>query len=954
MENYIFRILFAGVLFSTILYPQTITFQESYGFAGISDTGHSVQQTADGNYILAGVNETGNINLIKTDSYGNMLWHKEFEESNIFSPPAPLIDVKETFDGGFIILGTKDNATPYANYLIRTDTNGDTLWTKTFENTGYGVAWSILQTADSGFIFLSTPRFFGLNPPHLTKLYPDGTIAWEQDYSVQITGFTMKYSLIDAIDSGYIITVKKNVMKISQEGDLLWTKLIDNESIYSVAQTSDSGYIFSSNRLTKTDADINTIWSVDLEERGTSVTEISDGGYVVLLENNKIVKYDIAGDTLWTKDLSGEGKFLQKTNDGGFITTGELSDDFWLLKSDSNGDYYDVVIIQPNGGEILSSNTNYKVEWLSDNIDFIKIEYSTDDGNSWILVEDNFPADSGYFNWKVPVTNSDSCKVKITDKFNSSILDENNHNFIIHTGGSYDYIAVNEIKMWIGNNGDGSHDPFTDGNGFYWPGGEDATQSAIFEDGLVFGGIVDGEIRVNGNTHRQGLQPGIILPNGLPDDRDKPEYGIWKLKRGWENLPGGIERDLYEYNYNNWPVNLGAPYVDVNGDGEYTSGVDYPDYIGDEILFYVANDMDTSLSTFTYGTNPMGLEFQTIVFGFDRVDELKNVVYKKYKIINKGSNNIIDMIFGYWSDIDLGNANDDYSGCDTLLSLSYCYNETNFDEVYGTPPPAVGHKIVQGPIVPGNPTDSAMFNGEWRKGFRNLSNTAFAMFLGTNEVPWRDPQQGVPQGSVEFYNYLNGLLWDGSEFIDPHTNEPTKFVLAGDPVAGTGWYEGDGWPNGPQRGGDRRQVMAAGPFNLAPGDTQEIALGIMIAKGISNINSISKLIYTAQTAQVFYNTNLVTDVNEISPIPFRFELFQNYPNPFNSTTIIKYSISVKTNVELKVFDILGREINTLVNEEKEAGSYKLKFNGSNLSSGIYFYRLKAGDFLQTKKLLYLK
>ena len=145
-------------------------------------------------------------------------------------------------------------------------------------------------------------------------------------------------------------------------------------------------------------------------------------------------------------------------------------------------------------------------------------------------------------------------------------------------------------------------------------------------------------------------------------------------------------------------------------------------------------------------------------------------------------------------------------------------------------------------------------------------------------------------------------------------------------------------------------ISIAFMFPLRP----EIAIGIMIAKGISNINSISKLIYTAQTAQVFYNTNLVTDVNEIAPIPFRFELFQNYPNPFNSTTIIKYSISVKTNVELKVFDILGREIKTLVNEEKDAGSYKLKFNGGKLSSGIYFYRLKAGDFLQTKKLLYLK
>ena len=74
------------------------------------------------------------------------------------------------------------------------------------------------------------------------------------------------------------------------------------------------------------------------------------------------------------------------------------------------------------------------------------------------------------------------------------------------TNDYHNYIAINEIKMWVANNGDGSHDPYTDGNGFYWPGGEEAEKAAIFEDGLLWGGVVNGEIRVNGNTHRQGLQ----------------------------------------------------------------------------------------------------------------------------------------------------------------------------------------------------------------------------------------------------------------------------------------------------------------------------------------------------------------------------------------------------------------------------------------------------------------
>jgi hypothetical protein len=89
-------------------------------------------------------------------------------------------------------------------------------------------------------------------------------------------------------------------------------------------------------------------------------------------------------------------------------------------------------------------------------------------------------------------------------------------------------------------------------------------------------------------------------------------------------------------------------------------------------------------------------------------------------------------------------------------------------------------------------------------------------------------------------------------------------------------------------------------------------------------------------------------------IPVTFSLSQNYPNPFNPSTTISYQLPVMNKVTLKVFDILGREIETLVNEEKTAGSYKINFNGSKLSSGVYFYQLRAGSFIETKKLVLLK
>jgi hypothetical protein len=89
-------------------------------------------------------------------------------------------------------------------------------------------------------------------------------------------------------------------------------------------------------------------------------------------------------------------------------------------------------------------------------------------------------------------------------------------------------------------------------------------------------------------------------------------------------------------------------------------------------------------------------------------------------------------------------------------------------------------------------------------------------------------------------------------------------------------------------------------------------------------------------------------------IPQDFHLSQNFPNPFNPSTKIRYSIPQSSGVVIKVFDMLGKEIATLVNEEKPIGTYTIEFNATNLPSGIYFYQLQAPNFTQTKKMILLK
>lgn len=103
-----------------------------------------------------------------------------------------------------------------------------------------------------------------------------------------------------------------------------------------------------------------------------------------------------------------------------------------------------------------------------------------------------------------------------------------------------------------------------------------------------------------------------------------------------------------------------------------------------------------------------------------------------------------------------------------------------------------------------------------------------------------------------------------------------------------------------------------------------------------------------------YCVGLITATGGNSEIPNRFALLQNYPNPFNPETLIKYEIAEKTNVKLTVYDVLGRTALTLVNEVKAPGSYGVKFDGSNLASGLYFYRLDAGNFSEVKKMILIK
>jgi len=568
--------------------------------------------------------------------------------------------------------------------------------------------------------------------------------------------------------------------------------------------------------------------------------------------------------------------------------------------------------------------------------------------------------------------------VEIKPEDDKPVRKENTFNTV---SGSpvYKKFNINNISTWIKNDGEADINP-SGNSGFEYP--RMSGKTAIFQSGLLWGGTVGGQIRVGGSVFRQGTVPGKILNSGVPAEqligedpnldhvrcfRVRPDYETATFDQEIADGEGsyGEVFTAYERDWFDWPATDGAPFEDINEDGVYDPGIDIPGIpLADQTIWFVCNDTDSNQTQFMYGSMPMGIEEQVTVWGYNSAGPLGRMMFKRYVIINKSSTPLEEMYISIWNDPDVGDSRDDFVGCDTVLSLTYAYNATPIDEIYGNQPPAVGFDFLQGPIVPGNPTDTARYFDRIITGKKNLAVSAHYFFIGPDPI-WRDPAQGQYQGTLEWYNFLQGKVGTtGNPFPDPYTGGTTKFALYGDPVAGTGWIDGLIHPPG-----DRRAGLATGPFNMAPGEMQEVVIATIAAIGTNHINSVSLLRTYHTVAQDQYDNffGIIAGIeDEYLENPVEFELFQNYPNPFNPSTKIKFTIpAVETRhasslqiVTLKVYDILGTEVAALVNEELPAGEYEVEFNASsgigNLVSGIYFYQLKFGDYIQTKKMVLLK
>ena len=380
----IFSILLTGITYIFPQAPQTLWTKIYNG--NENDYGNTVQQTSDGGFVIVG--QTGSVNgqtdsgdiwLIKTNSDGDTLWTKQFDSGG----RDDAVSVQQTSDNGFFIAGNKiiPGSSDEDIWIIRTDQNGDTIWSKTFGGSIGDKIYSAQLTSDGGFILAG-------------RTFNTGTVqdSW--------------------------------IIRMDANGDSIWTRVLNgpgNDYIRSIKETADGGFIatgfyFSTTVgasdiwLIRTNAVGDTLWTKIYNgpyysysfDYGKDVIQTPDGGFLVAARINGLpnttnsniwlLRTDSNGDTLWTKEFGGlgieEATSLQQTEDGDFIIAGYTYDgttsiDAWLIKTDSNGDTLWTKVY----GD--SSNDQFRSVSVTSDGGYVIVGYSSSfgsgDSDVWLL-----------------------------------------------------------------------------------------------------------------------------------------------------------------------------------------------------------------------------------------------------------------------------------------------------------------------------------------------------------------------------------------------------------------------------------------------------------------------------------------------------------------------------------------------------------------------------------------
>jgi hypothetical protein len=363
--------------------PPEIEWTRVFGLDS-TDIAYSVEQTMDGGYVYAG--KTGpstwygtDALLVKTDSLGNIDWYRLYGGEDYDDAKS----VQQTSDGGYILAGRTASFGAGSNdmYVVKTDSEGDTLWTRTYGGSSSDGARSVQQTTDMGYVIAGDSRrlYMDLFEMYLVKIDSLGDTLWTRTYGGPED--RTAHCVRQTSDHGYILVGYNNhssgydiyLVKTDGLGYLQWTGTYggdETDRARSVLQTSDEGYIIGGSThsfgaggsdvyVIKTDSLGDTLWTRtyggDGFEYADEVQQTNDGGYIITGYTESfgsggydlyLLKINMVGDTIWTMVYGGEdseyGRSVALTSDGGYIIAGEYSiylppydylTDAWLVKT---------------------------------------------------------------------------------------------------------------------------------------------------------------------------------------------------------------------------------------------------------------------------------------------------------------------------------------------------------------------------------------------------------------------------------------------------------------------------------------------------------------------------------------------------------------------------------------------------------------------------------------------
>jgi len=821
--------------------------------------------------------------------------------------------VLQTTDGGYIIVGeiysSSDNS--YDVWLIKTDSSGHEEWSKTYGGTNSDFGYHVQQTTDGGYVITGPTYSFGNGTYYdilLIKTDSFGNQEWIKNFGGN--SWDESFHLYQTSDNGYVIvgyktlpgSVGENVwlIKTDSSGNILWDKTYGGDGHdkgKSLCQTTDDGYIIVGSKTTST------------------ITWSSYGW---------LIKTDSFGDTLWTKTFSDDAEAssfnsVKQTIDGGYIIAGSIyennNQNIWLIKTDSNGktlwtrnfgntnyDDYGYDVIQTCDKYILAGTTTTTSAGLWDGI-LICVD---SEGNDLWNQHYNYNSEDAIYSI---VLDNDYGLIMTGYSWSG-----NHKALLIKTSPVYYPLMINEIMQ----NPDVVDDSFGEWFELFNYGKIAFNVSGwIIKDNDSDSLILSEESFTEGITY---LMPGEYFVLGVNSDT---------LTNGGIQIDYVYSRDNFNLGNSDDEIIIIDQFNNEVDRVEYDGGTEFPDPLGKsmELIYYRLNNKDGNnwkessslMPSGDYGTphSANSTLIPNVIIPF--LDEIPDscICFENTLIYDTSKVAIVVQNSGY-GDLIIRNISTGENGSGFKVTMD-----------------SIIHAQENGSLfILFTPDTAGFYNTEIK--------------IETNDTNYKTISfdvKGLGLSPVrEIY-----LSADSIDFYEVGIGDSSIFTFTVYNIGATTLEIDNMFTNNPFNVDIFDASIDAGKqlsfeVKFVPQEVGFYCDTLSIISNDSDENNVRiKLTGTA----------FILSLDDFS-IPIEFGLHQNYPNPFNSVTTVSYQLPKASMVNISVYSLNGNLVQVLTDDNKNSGFYSTKWDANNIGSGLYFIRINAGDFSETKKCLLLK